>query len=164
LTSQLGKGTTFRILLPCAEIASGATNDATFRSVELADPDQDARLLIVEDEEPLRQAVASALRRTGFEVFEAADGATAIDFLHDKGGEIDIVLLDATIPGPSFDEVIFEAVSARPEVKVVLTSAYSQEMVTPSVRYPQIRAFIRKPFRLKDLLETLSFRTQAAGR
>jgi DNA-binding NtrC family response regulator len=109
----------------------------------------------VEDEDPLRQAVAKMLRKTSFEVFEAADGSAAIDFLRRNGGAIDVMLLDITTPGASSREVIAEAIIARPDIRVILTSAYGPEMITDSMSVPQITSFIRKPFQLGDLLMTL---------
>ena len=60
----------------------------------------------MEDEGPLRQAVTKMLRNTGFEVFEVADGSSAIDLLRANGGNIDLILLDMTIPGVPSSEVV----------------------------------------------------------
>ena len=60
-----------------------------------------------------------------------------------------------TIPGASSHDVLEEARRVRPGTKIILTSAYSQEMATASIETPQIRAFIRKPFRLEDLMRLL---------
>jgi CheY-like chemotaxis protein len=94
-------------------------------------------------------------RKTGFEVFEAADGSSAIDLLRADGGKIDVILLDTTIPGASSHEVVAEAANARPNITVILTSAYSQGMIAGAMSPPQICSFIRKPFQLGDLLKTL---------
>jgi two-component system, cell cycle sensor histidine kinase and response regulator CckA len=109
----------------------------------------------VEDEAPLRRSVAIMLRKSGFEVFEAADGSSAIDLLRANGREIDVILLDMTIPGPSSREVVVEAVKVRPDISVILTSAYSREMIAGAIDAPQIRDFIRKPYKFGDLLQTL---------
>ena len=66
-----------------------------------------------------------------------------------------MILLDMTIPGPSSREVVAEAVQTRPEVRVVMTSAYSEEMVKDAISASQIHGFIRKPFRLGDLTRKL---------
>ena len=95
------------------------------------------------------------LRKKGFEVLEAANGSAAIDLLRANGGKIDVMLLDMTIPGASSHEVVAEAAKAQPDIKVILTSAYSQEMLTPPLSASQIRGFIRKPFQLGDLVQTL---------
>jgi PAS domain S-box-containing protein len=155
LTSELGKGTRFQILLPCAE----TTGEAAFHSMstieELAGPTRHAAILVVEDEDVLRQAIAKTLRMNGFDVFEADDGSLAIDLLRANGSKIDAILLDMTIPGASSREVLAEATHVRPDIRVVLTSAYAQEMFSGATNGPQISGFIRKPFQLADLLKTL---------
>ena len=95
------------------------------------------------------------LRKWGFVVLDAADGTSAIDLLRANGARIDAVLLDMTIPGASSREVVEAAANVRPNIKVILTSAYSQEMIEGSMRAPQIRGFIRKPFQIGDLLKML---------
>ena len=66
-----------------------------------------------------------------------------------------MIVLDMTIPGPSSREVVAEAKKGRPDVKVILTSAFGQEMVADLMREPQIRSFIRKPYEFEDLLQKL---------
>jgi DNA-binding NtrC family response regulator len=116
---------------------------------------QEATVLIVEDEESLRRPVAKMLRKAGFEVLEAANGSAAIDLLRANGGKIDVILLDMTIPGASSQEVLAEAAQTRPDLKVILTSAYSEKMLTDTMSAPQIRGFIRKPFQVGELERTL---------
>jgi DNA-binding response OmpR family regulator len=72
---------------------------------------------VVEEEPTLRQAVAKLLRKSGFEVLEAANGTTAIDLLRAHSDKIDAILLDMTLPGASSPEVASEAERARPELK-----------------------------------------------
>jgi CheY-like chemotaxis protein len=103
----------------------------------------------------LRQAVVKILRKKGFEVFDAADGTAAIDLLRADRRKIDVILLDMTLPGATSHEVVAEAVNGRPDVKVILTSAYSEEIVSEAMNAPQIRGFIRKPFQLHDLVKIL---------
>jgi two-component system cell cycle sensor histidine kinase/response regulator CckA len=156
VTSESGKGTTFQILLPCSETTGEATTSHAMSNVdELVGPSKQSAVLIVEDEDALRQAVAKMLRNTGFEVLEAADGSSAIDLLRTKNSKVDVILLDVTIPGASSQEVVEEAAQAHPNTRVVLASAYSQEMVTALLSASQVRGFIRKPFQLGDLVKTL---------
>ena len=121
----------------------------------MARPFEGKTALIVEDEAPLRTSVAIMLRKSGFEVFEAGDGSSAIDLLRANGREMDVILLDMTIPGPSSREVVVEAVKVRPDIIVILTSAYSREMIAGAIDAPQIRDFIRKPYKFVDLLQML---------
>jgi PAS domain S-box-containing protein len=153
LASEPGRGTTFQILLPCSGIASipeplSAVEEAAHRS-------ECATVLVVEDEDVLRQAAAKVLRRSGFEVLEAANGSAAIDVLRASGSKVDVILLDMTIPGPSSHEVVAEYAKARLDAKVILTSAYSEETARKTMSVPQVRGFIRKPFHLGVLVKTL---------
>jgi DNA-binding NtrC family response regulator len=111
-------------------------------------------VLVVEDEDSLRQAVVKMLRSTGFEVLEASNGSIAIELLRGNG-KIDVILLDITIPGASSREVVADAAHVRPDIRVIVTSAYAQESLTPPLSASQICGFIRKPFQLGDLLQTL---------
>jgi DNA-binding NtrC family response regulator len=117
--------------------------------------DDDITVLFVEDEDSLRDAVSKMLVRKGFVVIGAADGSIAINLLRRHPGDIDVVLLDMTLPGTPSREIIAEAQRIRPAVKIVLTSAYSREMVAQSVDSPAVRGFIRKPFQFSELLHLL---------
>ena len=155
LTSEPGKGTTFQVSLPCAEATAGAGGEAMSGAEELAVLPDHGTVLVVEDEGHLRQAVVKMLRKSGLEVLEAADGSAAIDLLRDDGVKIDVILLDMTIPGASSHEIVAEAAKVRPNIRVILTSAYSQETIAEAMSSPQICSFVRKPFRLGELLKTL---------
>jgi CheY-like chemotaxis protein len=114
-----------------------------------------AGVLVVEDESLLRQAVVKKLRMSGYEVFEAGDGSFAIDVLRTSADKIDVILLDMTIPGASSRQVMAEAANLLPDVGVILTSAYGQEMFSGAMAAPQVRGFIRKPFPLAHLEKML---------
>jgi two-component system, cell cycle sensor histidine kinase and response regulator CckA len=152
VVSEPGKGATFQVLLPCAKAFAAKTVSASRQPALAA---QKLVTLVVEDEHPLRQAIVKMLRKKGFDVIEAATGSAAIDLLRANGRAIDVILLDMTIPGASSHEVVAEAARLQPNSKVILTSAYSREMVASGLSAPQIRGFIRKPFRLADLVRTL---------
>jgi len=154
LSSEPNKGSTFQILLPCSETNAEARGRAGFIVDGLAVP-QHGTILVAEDEDTLRHAIVKMLRRTGFEVFEADDGSTAIDILRASGDKIDVIFLDMTMPRASTSEIVAQAANAKPGIKVILTSAYSQEMIAGAMKQPQIHSFIRKPFGLADLLKTL---------
>jgi signal transduction histidine kinase/CheY-like chemotaxis protein len=155
LSSDLGKGTTFRILMPCSPVAAEQTAGPLRSAGEAARQSLGATVLVVEDEDVLRRSVAKVLRGIGAEVFEAANGSAAIDLLRSDGGQIDAVLLDLTIPGASSQEVLTEATQRCPGLKVILTSAYSEEMAAARMRVPMVRGFIRKPFPLGDFVQML---------
>jgi PAS domain S-box-containing protein len=149
LESELGRGTTIRISLPAAESDYKASGGTRFDGEE---PRQSTvtTVLVVEDEAPLRQAVSKMLARSGVFVIEAPDGASALDAIRTHEDRIDILILDITIPGASSREIFEEALRLRPEVRVIVTSAYSEDVAEESLRGP-IQHFLRKPYRLGDL-------------
>ena len=112
-------------------------------------------LLFVDDEALLRSSVAKLLRKKGFDVIEAEDGPTGTAaFAADPAG-IDLVLLDVTLPGMSGREVFDELFRIRRDVKVILCTAYSQETAIAEFGERKICAFIRKPYRIDDLVKVL---------
>jgi CheY-like chemotaxis protein len=111
--------------------------------------------LFVEDDDGLRVPVSQILRRKGFEILEAIGGSEAIDLLSAIGIKIDLLLLDMTIPGRSSREVAAVAAEARPGLKIVLASAYDEKAVRARVGATQTCTFIRKPFQVEELAQTL---------
>jgi PAS domain S-box-containing protein len=155
MTSAPDRGTTFQVLIPYSETAADGGDSILSPRPETPAPPRHGNILIVEDEHDLRQPIVRMLYNAGFGVFEAADGTSAIDLLRASGGRIDAILLDMTIPGASSREIIAEAANVRPDVRVIMTSAYSQEMIGDAMSPPQVRGFIRKPFPFADLLKLL---------
>jgi DNA-binding NtrC family response regulator len=98
----------------------------------------------VEDEDALRQAASKILRRAGFSVTEARNGSDALDAIREEGRSIDVLLLDITLPAAPSWQVFQEAMRLRPEVKVIVTSAYGEEAAKAALRAP-VPYFLRKP-------------------
>ena len=122
-------------------------------------PERDAshpgsQILVVEDEDLLRQAVSKMLRKKGLSVLEASDGSAALDVIRARKDEIDVLLLDITLPGASSREVYEEARRLRPDLPVIVTSAKSEEMAAASLA-TGIERFLRKPFSLGHLTDMI---------
>ncbi len=152
VVSAPGQGTVFQVLLPRAPQRTFG-NRGTNAFEGKSDVNGQVRtILIVEDEETLRRAISTGLRKRGFSVIEAGDGSVALDLIRAHENEIDIILLDVTLPGASSREVFEEALRVRPNVNVIITSAHDEETV--AVCYSGLGAnhFIRKPFGLDDLV------------
>src|SRR5206468_5639036 len=105
-------------------------------------------VLVVEDEAALRIAATKTLRAHFSSVFEAADGTTALTLVREHWRDLTAILLDITFPGASSAEVLAEARRLRPDIKVVVTSAYGRKRVDECFQGMEIDAFIRKPYRL----------------
>jgi PAS domain S-box-containing protein len=126
------EGTTFEILLPCA--------DTSLKEKEIPAPGraagkqgertkQTGKVLMVEDAAALRSAVSEGLRMQGFAVIEAGDGTAAVEEVRARADDIDIIVLDVILPGMHSWEVLREARRLRPGIKIILMSAYSRSYV-----------------------------------
>jgi PAS domain S-box-containing protein len=153
--SEVGKGTTFQILIPSEDIGARLTGDTITGKEQELHRSSDATVLLVEDEASLRVAVKKMLGKSGFTVLEAGDGSEAVRLLHSEASRIDLLILDITLPGRSSHEVLREAVESLPQIKVIITSAYGEEMAKASLTASQVRGFVRKPFQLSTLVATL---------
>lgn len=155
VSSKPGHGTSFVITIPCSSVDAVAADHTVSTSNDPTPARQNATLLVVEDEESLRKAIVKLLRKEAFEVIEAADGSAAIDALQTKEHCFDLVLLDMTLPGQSSHDVVREVERTLPGAAVLLTSAYGEEFVREKLSSPQIRGYIRKPFRFATLLHSI---------
>ena len=155
LVSAPGQGTTFQIFFPFGGASAQKTRGASVPERLEDTSSMEGTVLLVEDEESFRLPLAKMLRNKGWSVIEAGDGLTAIERFRAHQAKIDIILLDMTIPGCPSREVIAETARVRPEIRVILMSAYSREMAANCLDAPQIRGFLRKPFQLNDLLGLL---------
>jgi PAS domain S-box-containing protein len=153
--SAAGRGTTFQVFFPCW-VEPARPKD---RAVTLVSPEPIkggiGTVLVVDDEELLRRAIVKVLRRENFSVMEAGDGSVAIDLLRAHACEIDLVLLDSTIPGATGREVAEEAQRIRPDINLFVMSAHSKEVARQSINLPESVPFLRKPFQLRDLVRAL---------
>lgn len=155
VVSSLGQGTRFEILLPCTDQPVQPIRDTVVQAAVGDVPSVTATVLLIEDEDTLRQAVAKMLRKKGLPVIEAVDGNSAVDLFRVNEPGIAVVLLDMTLPGMSGPEVFAELRRIRPDVKVILTSAYGQEFVDASFSGLRVEHFIRKPYQLNDLVRVI---------
>jgi len=159
LTSTPGRGAQFMVLLPCVKRAGDEVRE---RRVSTDEPGSGKTLLIVDDEEGLRLAIAQLLRREGFRVIEARDGSSAVELLRSHGQSIDTVLLDLTLPGVPSEEVAKEAARIRPDVRIFVCSAYSRSRAASIFEAPQVKGFVRKPYLIRDLVRLLSTEVYAS--
>ena len=153
LSSVPGDGATFQIFLPCEEHLTETTRSAIVRQEDSTVVSRPATILVVEDENLLREGVSKMLRKRGWSVIEASDGSAALDVIR-ASNHIDVLFLDITLPGASSRAVYEEAKRIRPGLPVIVTSAKSEEMAAKSLGRSGER-FIRKPFRVSSLIDVI---------
>ena len=147
-------GTTFQIFLPCAGQPAPAAGTPSTGLEEDKLVTRKATILIVEDEGSLRLPLSMTLRKAGLTILEAGDGYEALDFINTYEGRVDVVLLDISLPGIPSRQVFEEARLHRPAAAIIVTSAYSKEKAAASLA-ATVEHFIRKPYRLGDLLNLI---------
>lgn len=155
IVSAPGRGTRCEVLLPASRQMARETPTAAVHVGNAAAAPAGGTILIVEDEISLRTPVATMLRRNGYCVIEAGNGGSAIEIVRERAGGIDAILLDMTLPDVSGADILPELRRMQPGVRVILTTAYSQEMVRTALGGLQPWSFIRKPYRTAELIALL---------
>jgi two-component system, cell cycle sensor histidine kinase and response regulator CckA len=149
--SAPGLGSRFEILLPCSGESPRERHPMAGSAAENGAATFDGTVLVVEDEDTLRLAVSQMLRRKGFTVITAANGETGLDLFRTSALQVDVVLLDLTLPGISSREVLGELRRIQPDLKVIITSAYSQDWAQTTLGGQHPWLYIRKPYQLSQL-------------
>jgi CheY-like chemotaxis protein len=151
--SEPGDGTCFRVLLPASEQKLLPTVRSAAPSVR----PRAARgtILVADDEEVVRSMARRILEQAGFDVLTAADGRDAIDCFRECAAEVSAVLLDLTMPRLGGEEALRVLRQIRPEVRVVITSGYSESDIVSRFQGQELDGFLQKPFRPADLVERI---------
>lgn len=149
--SEVGRGTTFKVYLPRASSSDLDSKPATVKPSVLHQGTK--TILLVEDEEAVRSVAARALTRHGYRVIAASNGKEASEIAElYESDEIHLLLTDVIMPGMSGKEVSDWFRAARPSVKVLFVSGYTDAaIVQHGVLDPDI-AFLNKPFTPEGLI------------
>jgi PAS domain S-box-containing protein len=150
--SQPGEGSAFHIYLPAAESRAPETKPTP----QLA-PAQvpEGTILVVDDERLVRDLARTVLERWGFHVLTAEGGRAALDIYRRQRDTIDLILLDYTMPGMNGVQVLQELLRLDPNVSVVFSSGYSMDHDVNQLLAAGARAFVPKPYRPQDLVQTI---------
>ncbi len=147
--SEVGKGTTMRILLPMREADS-------LPAPSPAAQKKQATILLVEDEDAVRRSLAETLEHSGYRVLAARHGQEAQELSRKFEGEVDLLVTDLVLPGMHGRAVAEQLRQQRPGMRVLYISGYAEEERTGAI---EARSFCRKPFsdatlagKLRDLL------------
>jgi PAS domain S-box-containing protein len=147
--SDPGRGTRFRVLLP-------AFGEPIAQAIQERTPIDGWRatgtVLVIDDDEWVRELAEDVLRRSGMTVLTAADGHEGVKLFSLHADSIRVVLLDRTMPALSGADT-FEAIRAlRADAKIVLVSGYLEERATGELAGRELAGFLKKPFSPETLL------------
>jgi CheY-like chemotaxis protein len=156
--SELGKGTTFKLLLPAlgAEVPDSVP-------VAAAPPGARQHVIVADDEERIRALARHMLERLGYVVSLAADGRGAVTEYAERQHEHPLVLLDLTMPHLDGSGALREIRNIRRDARVVLMSGYSEQAAMDKQLGRGVLGFLQKPFRMEDLARIVSDAFETAG-
>jgi DNA-binding response OmpR family regulator len=110
-------------------------------------------ILVVEDEDLVRDLATRVLTLHGYRVLTAANGRIAVDMFKQHASDIDLVLLDLTMPGLNGAQVFAQMVSVRSDTRVLVTSGYSEDEGKEMLGHPAVMGFLPKPYRIDVLID-----------
>jgi len=109
-------------------------------------------ILVIDDEEPVRGAVTDILELEGLAVLSAPDGQTGVDLYRARQDDVDLIMLDLSMPGLTGEETFRELRQINPQARIMLSSGYSHDEVTSRFAGQREVAFIQKPYDATQLV------------
>lgn len=149
--SQVGKGTTMKVLIPCTDQPLEALSEPSAENHWTGS----GTVLVVDDEETVRTVTKQMLEQRGFTVITANDGKEAIEVFRSHVDETDVVILDLTMPRLGGEDTFRELRRLKSDVKVVMMSGYNEQDVTSRFSGKGLAGFIQKPFGQRTLAEAI---------
>jgi len=151
--SDVGKGTTFRILFPKSSNTPHEADMIGQNPVE--EWKASGIVLVVDDETSVLTLARQLLEMKGFKVETAVDGEEAVEKFKKIAAEVSFVLLDMTLPKLSGEEVFRKIRKIRPDVRILLSSGFNEQEVTEKFAGEGLSGFIQKPYRIQELLDKI---------
>ncbi|MFH1738872.1 MAG: PAS domain S-box protein [bacterium] len=149
--SELGKGTTFKIYLPVAEETTQNIGEEPFEEIRGGKE----TILLVDDEEMIRDLGKMTLEEYGYTVLLAADGEEALDIYLKEPDRIDLIILDLSMPHLSGQEMLERLYSASPGVRVIISTGYDRGPDTASPKRLRPAGYVSKPYSPDGLARTV---------
>lgn len=159
--SEVGRGTTFKIYLPRVEEAA---EEAATQAQDETDTAGTETVLIVEDDELVRELAVSVLRKAGYNVLSAGNGVEALELVSKVDGKIDLVVSDVIMPGISGGGMVERLLAINKDLRVVFMSGYTSRGLLAQSVLPENIPFIQKPFTASTFLRVVRNALDDAGK
>jgi CheY-like chemotaxis protein len=145
--SELGHGTTFKVYLPRVDQAAERAD----RAAAITPPRGSETILVVEDEDAVRNLIASVLQKQGYTLLLAKNGGEALVVSERHPGTINLMVTDVVMPSMGGSELAIRLKPLRPDTKVLFMSGYTDSGIVHHGILNPNTAFIEKPFALAAL-------------
>lgn len=150
--SQPGHGTCYRLVFPALPVAPEAPQPPTVTSPAKR---RTETVLVIDDEEWVREAVQDILTMEGCHVYAAADGQAGLTLFQHHRNNIHLILLDLSMPGLNGKQTYQALRALDPHVKIVLSSGYDESDVATMLADDPLTRFLHKPYDLTQLTQHL---------
>jgi CheY-like chemotaxis protein len=147
VSSAPSHGTTFEVLFPVCGTAGTQARPSELVAVVRGR----GTILVVDDEEIVRNFLQQALTRAGYEILLAENGAEALSVFSRNASRISLVLLDLVMPVMSGEEALPHLLTMKPGVPVVISSGQSEEECMRKMQKPRVAGFMQKPYNFTSL-------------
>jgi len=147
VSSEVGKGSTFEIFFP---ICGKSEVDST--STKETPQGKNEHVLVVDDEDFIRDLARDILQESGYRVLLAEDGEKAITIFQQHRQEIAVVILDMIMPKMAAGDILSKLREIDPNVRILLSTGYSKDGKAQELLHQGIQGFVQKPYRISDLL------------
>ncbi len=151
--SEVNKGSTFKVLLPCTNLPEVA--EAAQQHAKLSTWKGSGTILVVDDEETVRAVASMILKRLGFDVVQAENGRVGVEKFRELSSGIEAILLDMTMPQMNGEDAFREFRRIRSDVPVILMSGYNEQDATTQFAGKGLSGFLHKPFKPQELMRLL---------
>ena len=151
--SAPGRGSAFHLYLPLARPDEKPQGEPG--GDPLACQGRGEKILVVDDEEPLREMAQSALEHCGYRVTTAENGEQALDIYRREEYGFDLVVMDVNMPGMGGAKCLARMLKLNPKAKVLLASGYAQEEDPAGGAASRAAGYLAKPYRLAELLDVI---------
>ncbi|MCB9057690.1 MAG: MASE1 domain-containing protein [Calditrichae bacterium] len=150
ISSKPNEGTTFKILFPIkkSKLIPELQKEENFISWK-----GKGTILVVDDDESIRSFGKTTLEQAGLKVFTACDGRDAVKIYQENANDINLVLMDMTMPHLNGDEASQEIRKIKPDIKIIFSSGYSEQETSSKLSDDSINSFLQKPYKPTDLLQ-----------
>ncbi|MBF0544345.1 MAG: response regulator [Candidatus Riflebacteria bacterium] len=149
--SEVGKGTTFNIFLPIVLSPEPKKNSENLTVTKTGNE----RILLVDDEEIVRETTQKILQSLGYQVTACRDGLEALEVFRSKHNQIDLVILDMVMPRMNGPETFQNMRAIHPGIKVLLASGFSLNGTSQKLLQNGVQGFLQKPFELSELSQKI---------
>ncbi|HIJ95751.1 MAG TPA: response regulator [Desulfuromonadales bacterium] len=165
--SEIGIGTTFKVLFPISETAPPATIQAprVYTAPEKTGSTQQRSgvALVVDDEKSVLKVCTKMVSLCGYTVISACDGLDAVIKFREYEGKIDVVLMDLTMPNMDGITAMEKMYELRPEARIIIASGFNEDELSERITSQPPAGFVRKPYSMQAL-ETELNRVMAPSR